>query len=366
MAASRRHPCVVRTRCRVTSDCSPAFTSSCPEGFLCGSYAGNPYQSDIDVSYARWKVRLSRSDKITAQTAGKYVEPTRVVTSECPSGFYCPNSTTIVPCPEGYYCPEGMVTPLKCDGLSVCGQQSMFNFNVVDIVIAAIVSAAIIAWTVIRSRAQKKAERISRSNAKSGGNVGSNKDAAVVVPSPVTGSSVLSSTIDGSQSSSTIGGGVAFHFTGVAASASSGGRTIEILKSVSGAVPAGTLTAVMGPTSCGKSTLMSALRNGGVGTGGLSIGGNISITLGPSTGATLVGAAAGTTRQLTRSELKKRIGYVPQEDILDRSLTVRELLTFNCRTRLPHLSLAQVGGVVNEALSDLGLLGCADTVIGGW
>ena len=37
---------------------------------------------------------------------------------KCPSGFFCPNASTIEaqPCPPGYYCAEGAAMPLPCPG----------------------------------------------------------------------------------------------------------------------------------------------------------------------------------------------------------------------------------------------------------
>ena len=75
------------------------------------------------------------------------------------------------------------------------------------------------------------------------------------------------------------------------------------------------------------------------------------------------------------------VGYVPQEDILDRDLTVRELLMFNALTRrrsgtlspnnpsassaAPLISHAEARIIVDQVLSDLSLHHVADSVIGG-
>lgn len=73
-----------------------------------------------------------------------------------------------------------------------------------------------------------------------------------------------------------------------------------------------------------------------------------------------------TTRELTKEDFSQYIGYVPQDDILDRELTVRELLVFNIQTRLPHISDEnEIQSIVDNVLSDLAIRHIADSVIGG-
>eukprot|EP01034_Spumella_vulgaris_P005270 gene5270-6727_t len=43
-------------------------------------------------------------------------------------------------------------------------------------------------------------------------------------------------------------------------------------------------------------------------------------------------------KTLPSSDLSTFIGYVPQEDVLDRDLTIRELLAFNVRSRRPEVT----------------------------
>eukprot|EP01034_Spumella_vulgaris_P038549 gene38549-47605_t len=110
--------------------------------------------------------------------------------------------------------------------------------------------------------------------------------------------------------------------------------TRDILPRISGTIPAGKLSVMLGPTACGKSTLLNLLRTGGVG----ATSGEVNITLVSTSEATEKGASPVITeRALTKTDLSKYVGYVPQDDILDRALTVRELLTFNTRARLPHI-----------------------------
>jgi ATPase subunit of ABC transporter with duplicated ATPase domains len=139
-------------------------------------------------------------------------------------------------------------------------------------------------------------------------------------------------------------------------------------------VPPGTLSCILGPTGCGKSVLLNMLRTGGQGA---------------SSGAvqTWVCDADGRRSHVGHDydELKYRVGLVPQDEILDRGLTVRELLTYNARARRRSAAPSprtvhadsrplqdQPGGadlavetIVDRVLSDLSIRHIADTVIGG-
>lgn len=69
---------------------------------------------------------------------------------------------------------------------------------------------------------------------------------------------------------------------------------------------------------------------------------------------------------LNTQNLADYIGLVPQDDVLDRKLTVREQLLFHLQTRakqVVHAEQAQL--VVEKTLQDLGILHIADAVIGG-
>ncbi len=69
---------------------------------------------------------------------------------------------------------------------------------------------------------------------------------------------------------------------------------------------------------------------------------------------------------LDKSVVRNFVGYVPQEDIFDRDLTVRELFTFNALTRLQgRRSSAEIKVIVDEALAELSMQHVADSIIGG-
>jgi ABC-type multidrug transport system fused ATPase/permease subunit len=88
----------------------------------------------------------------------------------------------------------------------------------------------------------------------------------------------------------------------------------HVLRCVSGKIMPGGVSAVMGPSGAGKTTFLSALA-------GKSRGCNIS-------GSILING-----KNESIHSYKKITGFVPQDDILHRNLTVEENLRFSARCR---------------------------------
>src|SRR5205823_7335571 len=104
----------------------------------------------------------------------------------------------------------------------------------------------------------------------------------------------------------------------------------------------GQFVAVIGESGSGKTTLVKAL-------GGVSI---------PTTGFVTVNGEPVETR-LTD------LGYVPQDEIVHRLLTVREALSYAARLRLPRDTRpAETSANVERVMGELGLSEHADTLIG--
>jgi ABC transport system ATP-binding/permease protein len=123
-----------------------------------------------------------------------------------------------------------------------------------------------------------------------------------------------------------------------------GGR--PLIEGISLAVLPGELVALMGPSGAGKSTLLKAL------------GGYIR----PSRGAVLLNGV-----DLARhyADFRGQIGFVPQDDIIHRDLTVGEALRFAARLRLPaDYGDAEIRRRVRDVLAQLDLAGTADVLIG--
>ena len=116
----------------------------------------------------------------------------------------------------------------------------------------------------------------------------------------------------------------------------------QLLHDISFRLPGGSLLAVIGPSGAGKSTLLNALTGFRPADAG-------------------VVRYAGRDLYAEYDELRRRIGYVPQDDILHTALTVREALEYGAELRFPADTTAEERRVrVNEVLEELGLTSAAE------
>ncbi|CAN6285615.1 unnamed protein product [Urochloa humidicola] len=124
------------------------------------------------------------------------------------------------------------------------------------------------------------------------------------------------------------------------------GSPREILGGISGSASPGEVLALMGPSGSGKTTLLSIL-GGRAGTG--AVEGSISYNDEP-----------------YGKSLKRRIGFVTQDDVLFTHLTVKETLTYAALLRLPRtMTRQQKKERAMDIIYELGLERCQDTMIGG-
>jgi ABC-type multidrug transport system ATPase subunit len=122
-------------------------------------------------------------------------------------------------------------------------------------------------------------------------------------------------------------------------------ETKQILHSVSASMPPGTLTAIIGGSGSGKTSMLNTMAER-MTSGRLSFGG---------------------TTQFNGMEGVKSIrsAYVMQQDVLLPTLTVRETLRYAADLRLPPPTTEEKRRkVVEEVILELGLKECADTRIG--
>lgn len=125
-----------------------------------------------------------------------------------------------------------------------------------------------------------------------------------------------------------------------------GGSEKVILNGITGMVSPGEMLAMLGPSGSGKTTLLTAL-------GGRLVTGKLSGTI------TYNG-------QPFSSVMKRRTGFVAQDDVLYPHLTVRETLAFTALLRLPSsLSRAEKVGHAEKVMGELELARVANTMIGG-
>ena len=363
-------------RCPAGFDCSfgnscPALSAECPRGWFCGSYAGSPLRDAIDAE-------LERADDRFVPRTDRWPE------AECPAGFACANATSIARCPEGTWCPEGVPAPLDCDALSYCAAQSRYQLNFAAPLLALLYTLLLVgAGALLGARQRAAAARCRQLQAKGGAAATAGAGRSVGAAEDDEDDSDDTGASGGGSGppspASTNGSGFSFDVAGMTvrgapdssasphlADSGPAGRGADAASASSGRallfdatlhVPAGRVTVILGPSGCGKSLLLAALRD--VLPAGCRAAG----------GTLLVRTSGGAPVPLG-APLRAAAALVPQQDLLDRALTPRELLRFSALTRLPQDSAVSSAAEATEAavgaaLRALGLEGCADVVVGG-
>eukprot|EP00808_Paulinella_micropora_P013567 g50285.t1 len=119
-----------------------------------------------------------------------------------------------------------------------------------------------------------------------------------------------------------------------------------VLDGVTGIIHSGRVTAVMGPSGAGKSTFLTALLD--------------KASYGIRMGEVLVNG-----RPCDLSKLTRLIGFVPQEDVMHREISVKEVIQYNALLRLPPCyTRAQKIARACRVIDILGLTGVEWSPIG--
>ena len=125
----------------------------------------------------------------------------------------------------------------------------------------------------------------------------------------------------------------------------SGGGSIKLLDDVGITIQPNEFVGLLGPSGAGKSTLMDSLNGMRPATSGYVLINNLDLY-----------------RHL--DSLKQSIGYVPQDDIIHRELTVYRTLYYVARLRLSRdVSRREIDQIVNEVMDVTGLSERRDVAI---
>jgi ABC-type multidrug transport system ATPase subunit/Ca2+-binding EF-hand superfamily protein len=121
---------------------------------------------------------------------------------------------------------------------------------------------------------------------------------------------------------------------------------VHVVDDVSGRVRKGTMTALMGGSGAGKTSLLNALC-----------------------GRAYYGEVQGDVfingQKATIEDFADSIGFVPQDDIVFAELTVRENLIYSGRFRLPRgTSMSEIEDLADSVMADLGLSRKANSIVG--
>ena len=255
----------------------------------------------------------------------------------CPPGFYCPTTSSIVECPAGYVCPAGSTTPLECGWLNHCpagSGRAAYSALGPILVFFALGALVLLGLAVAWAQRHLRNSRITPLA----------KITVAVMPGPD-----MVVQIQNNTSSLPLLGphlkGMGVVFEDLTVTVPNG---TTILNGCTGRLRAGRLTAIMGNSGSGKSSLLNVLshrasyarlRHGRVEVTGLQPGTPVTPRL---------------------------FGFVPQDDVLHRALTVQEALFFQVRLRVragdgPEDTMA----LVNDVLELMRLTRVQHTVVGG-
>ena len=135
-----------------------------------------------------------------------------------------------------------------------------------------------------------------------------------------------------------------FHFESLGLQLKKGGK--PVLQGVTGKILHGRVTAVMGPSGAGKSTFVTTLCG--------------KAYYGEQTGVVKINGKAEPF-----SKYQTITGFVPQEDVMMRTLSVKENLQFSAMSRLPaEMSNVEKRQFVNQILATLDLHEIRHSIIG--
>jgi len=125
-----------------------------------------------------------------------------------------------------------------------------------------------------------------------------------------------------------------------------------LLKDSWGEVPPKQITAIMGPSGAGKTSLLNILAGRAATRGRIKIDADIRLD--------------NYSVDPTNLEVRKQIAFVAQDDSLQVTSTPREAIKFSAKLRLPRSTTDhQIDKLTVRMLNELGLIDCADTIVGG-
>ncbi|KAH6643247.1 hypothetical protein BKA67DRAFT_527875 [Truncatella angustata] len=364
----------------------------CLEGFLC---ANNTVNSLPQYCPPVTDCQTSRLFGQVCQLSGTNIGMGPFEPIVCQAGNYCPApGNKMIPCPAGSYCQPGAATPTPCDIGSRCPEGSVFQRNLIPVIVLLAIDVAILVGIIVHGL-RNRFRRTTSAHSASLNN--SAKVPLRAMSVKASGYSRLDDETEHDQemlpmedtymprgdawhgfhavldmdfsrgmwaeelenaqgmtpqlrsfvesmrkATDAAHFGLSFTYSNLSFQPRNSARMI--LQNVTGSIERGTVTAVMGGSGAGKSTFVNVLMGKTNQTGG-----SVAIN--------------GVPGKLKR--YKKLIGYVPQDDIVLPELTVYENILHSARIRLPRTwKDRDVVAHVNSVIDCLELSHVKDSLVG--
>jgi len=286
----------------------------------------------------------------TLYCPGKLGASLTVCPKLCEEGHYCPDPTEQLVCPVGSYCMRGSIEPKECSGLERCKSEGMdLPHGELYLVTVIIITLVAFGCVLVTYRYLNTLYPFHKNAGK--------EEVANLVDTTITSASTSFRLVKHSVAAE----GQERKFLRQASNITTPKplytidvkfnnlqRTLPngicIMQDVTGELKGGQFTAIMGPSGAGKSTFLSLLSGKIEPTGGtLSVNGKLS----------------------SLKDFRELVGFVPQEDIMLRELTVEENIRHSAWMRLSTgLSHQQKMDRVHKVMESLDLLHIRNSIIG--
>mmetsp|Transcript_7124 Transcript_7124/g.15227 ORF Transcript_7124/g.15227 Transcript_7124/m.15227 type:complete len:853 (-) Transcript_7124:98-2656(-) len=320
---------------------------NCAPGFWCGCSSTDPADCVPSANYSetQWRgVYVAYEDGESTPTyhgnVTEYACPSTFfcpgttnaaqVPGLCTPGFFCPTSDAQIICPAGSFCPSGSVNALECPKLSSgCKEPGVGmykNTPVLGIAIGVTVAYLVLLYVLAFLNRTRRSKQQLRVNEKQSADNGGAAAAKGLMGFEESGSEITR---------------LSFQFEHLQLTLDNG---VQIMKDASGEIPAGSLTGVMGPSGAGKTTLLNMLSGKVPRTGGCVM-------------------INGEEDEIFN--YRRIVGFVPQEDVMHRDMTVYENILHSALVRLPkEWPLERKHAQVEHVISLLGLTRVRNSLIG--
>uniref|UniRef100_A0A7S2W930 ABC transporter domain-containing protein n=1 Tax=Rhizochromulina marina TaxID=1034831 RepID=A0A7S2W930_9STRA len=357
----------------------------CPENFACtvpcvpGSQC---YNSTLDAATGKciFPASMDESSRnpVAVPVSGSnfeytYLCPGARYMALCKGGQYCPVPIEFEACPQGSYCSRGSIGDTGCPLFATCKKSSEYpdfreDVYLTCLLIVLVILCSLYIFRTIRShlRARRRARRLLAREKDSSrlsdlsSHAGGEDESVFGDEDDLSRSPSITSKEPLSRERSPGAGGSSMAFLSsfrdkrdttldlsfVRLSLYLRSNKLKVLSGVTGRCKPGRVTAIMGPSGAGKTTLMNTLAG--------------RASYGKQAGKLLINGQVDTIKSF--SDL---VGFVPQEDILHSDLTVKENLSITAALRLPwQMSSEERTAIVKDVIDVLELERIEHSVIG--